>query len=167
MTQQTTTMTITDSRSQAFFSDVAPVAAGFRAAAEAPAAAISRKRAWAGRIVSAVPVLFLAFDSMGKLLQLEPVVEGTKQLGYASGAVLKIGLVQLACLLAYLVRRTSVLGAVLLTGHLGGAIATHVRVDNPLFTHVLFPIYVAVLLWGGLYLRDHRLAGLLSSGRRR
>ena len=103
-------------------------------------------------------MLFLLFDSTGKLFQVQPVIDGTLQLGYR---VLSFGLVRLSCVLAYAVPRTSVLGALLLTGDPGGAVATHVRVANPLFSDVLFPTYVAAFLWGGLILRDARLRVLL------
>jgi hypothetical protein len=116
---------------------------------------------YAGRVLSGVGVLFLAMDAAMKLLQLPAAVEGTTQLGYPAAVILPIGIIQLACLVLYLVPRTAVLGAILWTGYLGGAIATHVRVGNPLFTHVLFPIYVAALLWGGLWLRDRRVRALL------
>jgi hypothetical protein len=125
------------------------------------APATGRGRLWAGRIMTTVSVLFLLFDSVIKVLKLAPAVAGTVQLGYPQSAIVGIGLVQLICLIAYLVPRTSVLGAVLLTGYLGGAIATHVRLSNPLFSHILFPVYVAVLIWGGLYLRDARVRALL------
>ncbi len=85
----------------------------------------------------------------------------TVQLGYREGVVRWRGIVELVCLAAYVVPRTAVLGAILLTGYFGGAVATHVRMGNPLFTHVLFPIYVAVLVWGGLYLREDRLWALV------
>ena len=88
-------------------------------------------------------------------------MDGTTELGYPAGVVLPLGIIQIVCLLLYVVPRTSVLGAVLWTGYLGGAIATHVRLGNPLFSHVLFPVYVALLLWGGLWLRDRRLRGML------
>lgn len=111
----------------------------------------------AGWFLFGLAVLFLAFDSVGKLLQLPQVVQGTTELGYPTAVILPLGLIQLGCLLLLIVPRTSLVGAVLLTGYLGGAIATHVRLGNPLFTHVLFPIYVAALVWGGLYLLDPRL----------
>jgi hypothetical protein len=111
---------------------------------------------WTGWILTSLAALFLAMDTVVKLLSLRPAVEGTTQLGYPAGAVSTIGLIQAACLIAYLVPRTNILGAVLLTGYLGGAVATHVRVGSPLFTHTLFPIYIAVLVWGGLWLRDRR-----------
>lgn len=121
----------------------------------------SKKRLWAGRIISALSVLFLLFDSVGKLLKLAPVVEGTTQLGYPESVILGIGIIELVCLAVYVIPRTSILGAILLTGYLGGAIATHVRIGSPLFSHVLFPVYVAVLIWGGLFLLDGRLRALV------
>ena len=111
--------------------------------------------------MTAVPALFLIMDAVGKLLKPRPVVEGTVQLGYSEGVLLGLGIVLLVCTILYLVPRTAILGAILLTGYLGGAIATHVRVGNPLFSHVLFPVYVAVLLWGGLFLREPRLRELI------
>ncbi len=122
---------------------------------------VVKRNLWIGRVLSGVAVLFLTFDAALKLLRLPMAIEGTTQLGYPAGVVLPIGLVQVVCLVLYVVPRTSVLGAVLWTGYLGGAIATHVRLGNPLFTHVLFPVYVALLLWGGLWLRDSRLRALL------
>jgi hypothetical protein len=124
-------------------------------------AAVGRGAIRTGRFLSSVATLFLAFDAAMKLLQTGPAVEGTTQLGYPASVILPLGIVQVVCLVAYLVPRTSVLGAILWTGYLGGAIATHVRIANPLFTHVLFPVYVAALLWGGLWLRDARLRRLL------
>jgi DoxX-like family len=113
-----------------------------------------------GRVLSGLAAAFLAFDSVGKLLQLKPVMQGTAQLGYSTEAVFPLGIVLLACVVIYLVPRTAVLGALLLTGYLGGAVATHVRVGNPLFTHVLSPTYFAALIWGGLMLRDARVRAL-------
>ena len=122
---------------------------------------VSTKRLWAGRIIGTLAVLFLVFDSVGKLLTLPPVVAGTARLGFPESVVLGIGIVELVCIVAYLTPRTAVLGAILLTGYLGGAVATHVRIGDPVFSHVLFPIYVAVLVWGGLFLRDGRLRALI------
>lgn len=116
---------------------------------------------WVGRIMTAVPVLFLIFDGVIKLIEIVPVTEGMAQLGYPDGVARGIGLVLLVCVALYVVPRTTVLGAILLTGFLGGAVATHVRVGNPLFSHTLFPTYVALMLWGGLYLRDDRLRALI------
>lgn len=110
-----------------------------------------------GRFVSALPVLFLVFDCTIKLLNIQPVVESMQRLGYASDIGPLIGALELFCLTVHLVPRTSVLGAILVTGFLGGAVATHVRVGDPLYTHVLFPVYVAVLLWVGLGMRDPRV----------
>ncbi len=121
----------------------------------------SRRAVVAGRISSGVGALFMAFDAAMKVLQAAPAMEGTAQLGYPTSVVLWLGVVQLVCLALYLIPRTAVLGAVLWTGYLGGAMATHVRVENSLFGHVLFPLYVAALLWGGLWLRDLRVRALL------
>jgi len=121
----------------------------------------TQKARRAGYVLSGLAVHFLLFDATMKVLQLPAAVEGTVKLGYPPGVLLGLGIVQLACLAVYLVPRTSVLGAVLWTGYLGGAVATHVRVRDPLFSHVLFPVYVAALLWGGLWLRDARLRAVL------
>ncbi len=123
--------------------------------------AVSNKRVWAGRIVSALPVLFLLFDSVIKLMNIAPVTESFQKLGYRPSIAIGIGLLELACVVVYLIPRTSLHGAILLTGYLGGAIATHLRVGDPLFSHVLFPTYVAALLWTGLLLRNARLRALL------
>ena len=114
-----------------------------------------------GRLLSALAIVFLLFDATIKVLQLPVAIDATKQLGYPSNIVLTLGMIQLICLALYLIPRTAIFGAILWTGYLGGAVATHVRVGNPLATHILFPIYVAALLWGGLWLRDQRLRELL------
>ena len=114
-----------------------------------------------GRTISVIPVLFLTFDSVIKFTNIPPVVDSMNQLGWPLSAVVCIGVVELVCLALYVIRRTSVLGVVLLTGYLGGAVATHVRVGNPVFSHVLFPVYIAALLWAGLYLREARLRALI------
>jgi hypothetical protein len=121
----------------------------------------SSKALWAGRILSGLAVLFMLFDATIKVLELPVAIQGTTQLGYPESVVFGLGIVQLVCLAVYLFPRTSVLGAVLWTGYLGGAIATHVRLGNPLFSHVLFPTYVAAFLWLGLWLRDERLRAVL------
>ena len=126
-----------------------------------PTAQASSRRRWTGRIIGGLAVLFLLFDTVGKLLTLPPVVDGTTRLGYPAHLVLAIGLVEFGCLVVYLVPRTAVLGAILLTGYLGGAVATHVRIGSPLFTHVLFPVYVGLLIWGALVLRDRGLRALI------
>ena len=121
----------------------------------------AKKRSIAGYVLTGLVALFLTFDTVMKVLQLAPAMQGTIELGYPASTVLTIGLIELVCLVLYLVPRTSVLGALVLTGYLGGAIATHVRVGSPLPTHTLFPIYVALMVWGGLYLRESRLRPLL------
>ena len=115
----------------------------------------------AGRILTALPVLFLLFDSTIKLIVIQPAVDSFTQLGWPVHLSLAIGALELLCLALYLVPRTAVLGAMLLTAYLGGAVATHARVESPMFTHTLFPVYVAVLLWVGLALRESRLRELL------
>src|SRR5215510_8679062 len=121
----------------------------------------ARRAPWGGRIISGLAVAFLIFDSVGKLLQVQPVIDGTLELGYPRDVVFSLGVILLSSVLAYLIPQTSVLGAILLTAYLGGAVATHVRVGNPLFTHVLFPTYLGVLIWLGLYLREGRLRSLV------
>ena len=121
----------------------------------------AKKRLIAGYVLTALVGVFLTFDVVLKVLQLAPAVQTTTELGYPANTVFGIGVIELVCLVLYLVPRTSVLGALLLTGYLGGAIATHVRVGSPLAGYTLFPIYVALLMWGGLYLRETRLRELL------
>jgi hypothetical protein len=130
--------------------------------AATPTRSASRGRLWTGRVLSGIPALFLAFDAAIKLACPPFVVEANARIGYPTSAIVALGVVLATCLALYLIPRTAILGAVLLTGYLGGAIATHVRVSDPLFSHVLFPIYVAILLWGGLYLRDGRLRGVFA-----
>jgi len=129
-----------------------------------PAATSTRSR-WAGRVLSGLAVLFLTFDLSIKLVGAKEAVAGTEQLGWSAHHLPILGTIQLVCLALYLVPRTAPLGAVLWTGYLGGAIATHLRLDNPLFSHTLFPIYVAALIWGGLYLRDARVRALVAADR--
>lgn len=116
-----------------------------------------QKRPWAGYILSGLPALFLLIDAVGKFVKPPAVVEGTQQLGYTESVILPLGIILLASTVIYLIPRTSILGAILLTGYLGGAAATHVRVGSPLFSHILFPVYLGVLIWLGLYLRENRL----------
>lgn len=116
---------------------------------------------WLGGILSALAVLFLLFDGTVKVLKLAAAVEATAQLGYPARLLVVIGVVELLCTIVYVIPRTSVLGAILLTAFLGGAVASHARLDSPLFTHSLFPVYIALLVWGGLFLRDRRLRALV------
>jgi hypothetical protein len=120
----------------------------------------SKPRRWAGRITSALPALFLLVDGAMKLVKPEPVVKATVELGYAETVILPLGIVLLACTILYVIPRTAVLGAILLTGYLGGAVATHVRAGHGLF-EILFPVVFGALLWGGLVLRDDRVHTLM------
>jgi hypothetical protein len=123
---------------------------------------ISRKSIWTGRIISAIPVLFLIFDAFIKFTNIAPVIDAFQRLGIPVSLAKVIGTLELICLVLYLIPRTSIFGAILFTGFLGGAVAIHVRVGDPLFSHVLFPIYVGLLLWIGLYLRNERLRELIT-----
>jgi hypothetical protein len=117
---------------------------------------------WAGRFISGFAALFLLFDAVIKVLRHPMAVETTVQLGYPADVIALLGVIELMCLVLYLVPQTSLVGAILWTGYLGGAVATHVRVGSPLASHTLFPIYVAALLWAGLWLRDARLRTAVS-----
>jgi hypothetical protein len=121
----------------------------------------SRGLSTTGYVLSGVVVLFLLMDAVMKLLALPVVLQTTAELGYPLTGVRALGLLLLLCTGLYAWPRTAVLGAVLLTAYLGGAVATHVRIDNPLFSHVLFGVYIGLLVWGGLYLRDARIRELL------
>ena len=123
--------------------------------------AISRRAILVGRAMTTIAVLFLTMDTAMKLLRVPQAVEGTVQLGYPVSVIFPLGVVSLVMLVLLLIPRTSLFGALLWTGYLGGAVATNVRVEAPLFSHVLFPIYVALLIWGGLWLRDARLRSLV------
>lgn len=122
---------------------------------------ISKSRLWTARIFSGLVILFMLFDGISKLFKPAPVVEGTLTLGYAEHHIVVIGILALISTILYVIPRTSVLGALLLTGYYGGVVATHIRVDSPLFTHILFPVYLAVLTWGGIWLRDEKVRKLI------
>jgi hypothetical protein len=122
----------------------------------------SKKRIWAGRIMSGIVVVFLIFDATIKLMVIEPVVKGMGELGYPVPLAPVIGTILLICAAVYVIPRTAPLGAILLTGYLGGAVASQLRIGKPLLGFTLFPIYVAVLAWGGLYLRDTRVRALFA-----
>ena len=124
------------------------------------ASLLSNTRRWTGRIMSAAAVLFLLFDATIKLMVIPPVVEAFTRLGFPVDLARGIGTLELVCLIVYLIPRTAIPGAILLTGFLGGAVVTHVRVGDPLLTHALFPVYVGALVWGGLLFRG-RLAALI------
>lgn len=116
---------------------------------------------WAGWALSGLFVLFMIMDTAMKLLNLPQVAQTMAPLGWAASAGRPIGIIELICLVLYVIPRTSVLGAILLTGVMGGAIATHWRVGDPLFSHILFGVYLGLFLWGGLWLRDARLRDLM------
>jgi hypothetical protein len=120
----------------------------------------SKTSLWTGRIISALMILLLLFDAITKVLKERHSVAGTMRLGYSEGFVPVIGILLLVCVLFYAIPRTAVLGAVLLTGYLGGAVASQLRIGDP-FSHVLFPISVAALIWLGAYLRDNRVRTLV------
>ena len=123
-----------------------------------------RARRWTGRVLSALVTAFLLFDVTLKLLHPPMVVEGTAKLGFPESSILVTAILLLGSLVLHLVPRTAVLGAVLLTGYLGGAVATHLRVGDPVFSHTVFPVYVGVLIWAGLVLRRPSLGSLLGLG---
>ena len=129
----------------------------FRSAAETT----PKRSLWTGRIMTVLVILFMLFDAVIHLLKPAPVVNAFAQLGFPLQLSIALGVIELACIILYAVPRTSLLGAILLTGYLGGAIVTQLRVGNPLFSQALFPIYVGVLAWGGLFLRDRRLRALI------
>ena len=120
------------------------------------------RKYWLGWVMSGLAIAFLLMDSTMKLMALPIVLEASGPLGFAGVEMARgLGTLLLVCTLLYVAPQTSVLGAILLTGYLGGAVATHVRVGSPLFTHILFGVYLGALLWGGLYLRDARLRALI------
>lgn len=125
---------------------------------------ISRRRLWAGRILSGLSVAFLIFDGGMKLVKPPIVVQATLQLGYPESTIIGIGAALLTCTLLYVIPRTSVLGAILLTGYLGGAVASNVRAQQPVF-NIVFPVLFACIAWGGLWLRETRLSLLVPAKR--
>jgi hypothetical protein len=122
-----------------------------------PAVAVSRKVVWAGRIMSTLPVLMLVMSGVMKLLKPDPVKEGFTKLGLDVNLATGLGILELTCTLLYVIPKTSVLGAILLTGYFGGAILTHLRVGE----QFIGPVVLGLLIWGGLYLRDSRVRALL------
>jgi DoxX-like family len=116
---------------------------------------------WTGRTMSGLVIAFMLLDGAMKLVPLDVVVTTSEQMGIPGSLARTLGVIGLVCTLLYAVPRTSVLGAILLTGYLGGAIASHLRLGDPIFTHTLFGLYLGLLAWGGLYLRDPRLRALI------
>jgi hypothetical protein len=122
-----------------------------------PSASASKKMYWAGWVVSILPVLMLLFSATMKFLQPAEMLEGLEKMGWKQDVMIALGIVEVACTIIYLIPKTSVLGAILLTGYLGGATATHVRIGDPF----IFPILLGVLVWLGIYLRCGRLRAIL------
>ncbi|AZO10598.1 MULTISPECIES: DoxX family protein [unclassified Mesorhizobium] len=131
------------------------------------AAPVSNGALWSGRALSAVVILFMIFDGVIKLPPLAVVTETMTALGWPADASIArlLGIIGLVSTALYALPRTSVLGAILLTAYMGGAISTHVRIGNPLFSHTLFGVYLDIMLWGGLYLRDARVRALFPFSR--
>jgi hypothetical protein len=121
---------------------------------------VSKGRLWAGRIISGLPALFLLVDAIMKFIKPAPVVQETLRLGYPESVIIGLGAVLLVSTILYLIPKTSILGAILITGYLGGAVATHVRMGEGWFP-IVFPVVFGALLWAGLWLRDRRLQELL------
>jgi hypothetical protein len=120
----------------------------------------SKKKLWAGRIISGLAVAFLLFDGVAKMMRVAPVLEACARLGVSQNLVVGIGAILLACVVVYAIPRTAVLGAILLTGYLGGAVFTQLRAGGPLFD-TLFPVIFGMLIWAGIFLRDNRLSTLV------
>jgi len=135
--------------------------------ASSPVAAVptSKGTKIAGWVLSTIVILFLTLDAVMKFVKPEAVVKTTVQLGYPESSIVVLGLILIVSVLLYAIPRTALLGAVLLTGYLGGAVAAHVRIGNPLFGYILFPVYLGILVWGGLYLRNARLRALFPFAR--
>jgi hypothetical protein len=126
------------------------------------AASRSKKMLWAaGWIFRGLTVLFMLFDGTSKLVMEHHVVEATTKIGYPIGVIRPLGIVILVCTILYAIPRTAIFGAILLTGFLGGAVASKVRIEDPVFSSILFGVYFGILAWGGLYLRDERLRTLI------
>jgi len=129
----------------------------------AETAPVSKPALWWGRVLSGLVILFMLFDGLIKLVPWPIVTETMDKIGYGSSEALArtLGVITIACTVLYAIPPTSILGAILLTGYLGGAMASHVRIDSPLFSHTLFGFYLGLMVWGGLWLRDKNLRGLI------
>ena len=134
------------------------VASTFAVSSPAP---LSKAWVWTGRILSGFIVAFLLFDAVIKLMRIQPVIDTFAQLGYPDKFAVTIGVIELVIVALYAIPRTSVFGALFLTALLGGAISTHVRVESPLFSHTLFGVYMGLIAWAGVYLREPRLRALV------
>jgi DoxX-like family len=126
-------------------------------------APISKPALWTGRVLSGLVIVFLLFDGAIKLVPWPVVTEAMDRIGYGSSETLarSLGIITVACTVLYAIPPTSILGAILLTGYLGGAMASHLRIGSPLFSHILFGFYLGLMLWGGLWLRDKNLRALM------
>ena len=129
----------------------------------AEATPVSRPALWLGRVLSGLVILFMLFDGLIKLVPWPIVTETMDRIGYGSSETLarNLGAISIVCTVLYTIPPTSILGAIPLTGYLGGAMASHVRIGSPLFTHILFGFYLGLMVWGGLWLRDRNLRALL------
>lgn len=130
-------------------------------ALSAPVAVTSRGRIWTGRVLFGIVVAFMLFDAILKLINPAGVQQAFARTGWPVHLSPLLGIILLVSTLLFVIPRTAVLGAILLTGFLGGAVATNVRLEEPLFSHTLFPVYFGILLWGSLWLRDSRIAALI------
>jgi len=129
------------------------------------APAISKGRLWTGRVLSGLVILFLLLDGVMKFMKPAPVIQACSQLGWPDGSIVTLGAILLVCTALYAIPKTSILGAILLTGYFGGAVAVQMRVGNPLLSHTLFPVYMGVVSWLALSLRNPHLHGLLLPSR--
>jgi hypothetical protein len=121
----------------------------------------SKGKVWTGRVMAGIVILFMLMDSVFKFVTNEQVIEGTTSLGFQVHHLPIMGTLGLLSIILYIIPRTKVLGAILLTGYWGGAVATHVRLDNPLFMHILFTVYLGILAWGALYLKSEKFRDLI------
>jgi hypothetical protein len=124
---------------------------------------VSKSARWTGRVLSGLVIVFLLFDGAIKLVPWPAVTETMDRMGYGSSETLarSLGFITLACTILYAIPPTSILGAILLTGYLGGAMASHLRIGSPLFSHILFGLYLGLMVWGGLWLRNGSLRALI------
>src|SRR5688500_11960380 len=124
----------------------------------------SKAKVWSGRMSGGIGILFMLIDGVFKFILNEDVIKGTTELGFSTHHLPILGTLSLIATILYIVPRTEILGAILLTGYWGGAIATHVRLDNPWFTHILFPVYLGILAWGAVWVKNERLRKLILNG---
>jgi len=128
---------------------------------KSPGAAISKKGVRTGYVLTSLAVVFMLFDSVTKLLQVDAVIKASAQMGYSTGQVFAVGAILFGCIILYVIPRTAVLGAVLITAYLGGAVEANFHAGTPAFSNALFPVYFAVIVWGGIYLRERRIRDIV------